>query len=273
VDVEVKDLGVTFGSVQALQSVDLKIRGGEILSIIGPSGCGKSTLLHSIGGLTPSTRGSVHLDGELVTGPVPAKAAFVFQDFSLLPWHRAVDNVALGLEFSRRPKRQRRQKALDMLQLVGLAHRADAYPRELSGGMQQRVAVARALAMDPQVLLLDEPFGALDEITRRNLGIEISHLLTAANQTVVLVTHSLDEAIFWADRIIVMGGPPGHVVDEIVVPAPRPRAYDFLSEGIFESLRARLFDLLRAPSEALTAGASKVSRPDAGSLGDGPKVR
>jgi len=256
------DLGVTYhsqrrGDTVALQNVDLTVSEGEFVTLIGPSGCGKSTLLHTLGGLLAPTSGHVEVDGRTVTGPDPWKAAFIFQDYSLLPWKSIVDNVAIGLRFANRPKAERQAKALEMLDLVGLANVAKAYPHELSGGMQQRVAVARAMAMEPELLLMDEPFGALDEQTRQRLGQQMGELLTRSGKGVVMVTHSLDEAIFWADRIIVMSPRPGHIIREIHVETPRPRELDFIASAEFGEIRQELFRMISEPGSAPVEGATR----------------
>ena len=245
------------GDVVALDDIDLAIGKSEFVSIIGPSGCGKSTLLHCLGGLLKPSAGSITFDGSPLRTPDPTKAAFVFQDYSLLPWKSVVDNAAIGLRFARVDKRTRREKALALLRLVGLEQFAGTFPHELSGGMQQRVAVARAMAMDPEVLLLDEPFGALDEQTRRDLGYEMSRLLTQQGKSIAMVTHSLDESIFWADRIVVMSARPGRILLELAVDEPRPRELSFIATPEFAALRARLFDVLTEGTEngsAVTEG-------------------
>jgi NitT/TauT family transport system ATP-binding protein len=237
--------------VTAIRDVSLDIRPGEFVSLIGPSGCGKSTLLHCMGGMLRPSSGTVSVGGEAITGPKPSRAAFVFQDYSLFPWRSVVDNAATGLRFAGVRKAERRARALAQLMLVGLDQVAESYPAELSGGMQQRVAVARALAMNPEIMLMDEPFGALDEQSRRRIGIEMSRVLTEMGKTVVMVTHSLDEAIFWADRVLVMGTDPGRIVREFAVETPRPRRLEFMTTPAFDGLRAELFRLLEgSPEEA-----------------------
>ena len=245
----------TGGEFVAIEGVDLTIRRGEFVSIIGPSGCGKSTLLHCLGGLRAPSAGFVTFDEVPLRKPDATKAAFIFQDYSLLPWKSVIDNAAIGLRFARVPKQKRRATALDLLRLVGLDHIADAYPHELSGGMQQRVAVARAMAMDPELLLMDEPFGALDEQTRRELGYEMCRLLTEQGKSVAMVTHSLDESIFWADRILVMASKPGRIALEIRVEEPRPRELKFIATPEFAAIRAKLFDFLTSDA----AGGSAVA--------------
>ena len=239
--------------VAAIHDIDLTISDGEFVSLIGPSGCGKSTLLHCMGGMLSPTSGSISVAGKEVVRPDPSRAAFVFQDYSLFPWRSVVDNAATGLRFAGMSKSRRRAAALDQLRLVGLDHVAESYPAELSGGMQQRVAVARALAMDPDIMLMDEPFGALDEQSRRRLGIEMSRVLSETGKTVVMVTHSLDEAIFWADRVLVMSKGPGRIVRELALDTPRPRNLEFMTTSSFDALRAELFTLLEGGAEAVSA--------------------
>jgi NitT/TauT family transport system ATP-binding protein len=246
------------GAVEALAPVDLTIEPGEVVTLIGPSGCGKSTLLHSMGGLLRPTLGRIALDGTEMTAPVPTKAAFVFQDYSLFPWRSVADNVAIGLRFAGVSRKVRRARALEQLELVGLSEFADAYPGELSGGMQQRVAIARALTMDPEALLMDEPFGALDEQSRRRLGVDVARILRDAGKTIVLVTHSLDEAIFWGDRVVVMSSRPGRIIEEIHISEPHPRALEYMTDPGFDRVRARLFELLTDGAAAQPPVRSKV---------------
>ncbi|MET7861599.1 ABC transporter ATP-binding protein [Streptomyces sp. NPDC005318] len=250
----VDDLGMTFHRdgevIEALAGIDLEVAQGEFVALLGPSGCGKSTLLSCMGALEQPTTGTVRFDGQPMARPDPHQAAYVFQDYSLFPWATVLENVAVGLRFAGIGKSERRAKARDLLEMMGLEHRADARPGELSGGMQQRVAVARALAMQPSVLLMDEPFGALDEQTRRSLGVSISTKLSENDQTVVLVTHSLDEAIYWADRVVVMSARPGRIIKTLQIPRIRPRPLDFLADPEFAALRTELFGLL---SEAMKA--------------------
>ncbi len=232
------------GKLVACKDIDLTIAPGEFVTIIGPSGCGKSTVLHCMGGLLSPSRGSVRFNDERLTAPDPHRAAFVFQDYSLFPWKNVQDNVSMGLRFSGSTKSAALAEAKKQLEFVGLADFANSYPSALSGGMQQRVAVARALALEPQVLLMDEPFGALDEQSRRDLGLEIARILGETGRSVVLITHSLDEAIFWADRIVVMSPRPGVIEEEIVVSAPRPRRLDFMTSREFQDIQVRLFELI-----------------------------
>jgi len=252
----ISDLSITYptkdGELLACENISLRVEPGEFVTVIGPSGCGKSTLLHVMGGMLKPTRGAVDLDGVPVTQPDPRKAAFVFQDYSLLPWKTVIENVELGLIFAGVSRRTARQTAAEKLATVGLSEFAGARPRQLSGGMQQRVAVARALAMEPAYLLMDEPFGALDEQTRRSLGADLGQRLTATGQGVVLITHSLEEAIYWADRIVVLSARPGRVLTEIRVAETRPRSLDFMTTPEFAGIRAELFSLIQ-PSRRVTA--------------------
>lgn len=238
--------GTRSGKIDALENVDLAVAHGEFVSIIGPSGCGKSSLLQCIGGLVRPDSGAICHGGRPVAGPDPSRSAFVFQDPSLFPWRTVLDNVALALRFSGIDRKRARERAQHVLEFVGLGGFLDAYPHQLSGGMAQRVGVARALSVDPEMLLLDEPFGALDEQMRRSLGIDIVRLLERTGRSVLLVTHSLEEAIFWADRIIVMSGRPGRVLSVLEVDSPRGRTSAFMEDREFDSLRRSLFHLLDA---------------------------
>ena len=229
----------------ACSDINLTVEPGEFVTIIGPSGCGKSTLLHCMGGMLNPTEGNVTFGGQPVVKPNPRDAAFVFQDYSLFPWKSVLENAGMGLKFAGRSKQAIMNEARRQLDFVGLAQFADRYPRELSGGMQQRVAIARALALAPKMLLMDEPFGALDEQSRRSLGSEMARILAEAGQTVVLITHSLDEAVFWADRIIVMSPRPGTIAEEIQVKTPRPRGLDFMTTKEFQDIRVHLFEQIQ----------------------------
>lgn len=246
---DVEAVSVCYDSVggrrtQAVADAQVSVGRGEFVSLIGPSGCGKSTLLHCMGGLLTPTTGSISVEGKPVRGADPRQSSFVFQDYSLFPWKTVLDNAAIGLRFAGMPKAKRRAAAREQLRLMGLGDRADSYPSELSGGMQQRVAVARALAMDPKILLMDEPFGALDEQSRRRIGVEMSAVLGEVGKTVVMVTHSLDEAIFWADRVMVMSRSPGRIRAVIEIDEPRPRGLEFTTDPRFAALRSELFGML-----------------------------
>lgn len=229
VHIEVSSVSKTFGSretssaeVQALTDVSLKVRRNEFVSIIGPSGCGKTTLLRIIAGLDVADSGEVRLDGLTITRPSPDRAV-VFQQPALLPWSTVVDNVALGLRMRGESKRVSRQRSMPIIAELGLAGFERSLPRQLSGGMQQRVALARAFVLEPPVLLMDEPFAALDEITRRSLQQRLMDLWSAGSRTGLFVTHNVDEAILLADRVVIMSPRPGRIADVYDVPLPRPR--------------------------------------------------
>jgi len=224
---QVKDLNKEFITeldehMMALQDVNLEIQEGEFICILGPSGCGKTTLLRILAGLETPTRGEVRVDGTLVEGPT-RQLAMIFQDYSLYPWRRVIDNTAFGLELQGIGKEERYRVAREYLKLVGLEGFADRYPYELSGGMRQRVAVARALAIDPAVILMDEPFGALDAQTRNTMQQELLEIWAETKKTVVFVTHSVDEAVYMADRIVVLSARPGMIRDIISIGTDRPR--------------------------------------------------
>jgi len=242
--------GTRIGRIVAVESIDLAVKRGEFVSVIGPSGCGKSTLLMMMGGMQHSSSGTITIGGKLVEGPMPDRAAFVFQDYTLFPWRSVVANVEVGLQFRGMRKSLRREMAMKYLNLVNLTGFADAYPAELSGGMQQRVAIARALSLQPDVLLMDEPFGALDEQMRTVLGDELLKIFAKTGQTVVFVTHSLSEAIYLSDRIVVMTSRPGKIKEVLTVPAARPREAAFVTSDLFNDLRKRLFTLLNDEAQA-----------------------
>lgn len=227
--------------VRVLSGVNLTVARGEFCCIIGPSGCGKSTLLRVIDGLFAPTDGRVTVDGELLTSP-RASIGMVFQSFNLLPWRTVEANVELGLEQRGVPKRERRERSRSWLHRVGLEGFETFYPSQLSGGMQQRVGLARALAVEPDILLMDEPFGSLDAQTRVLMQGELMDLWSADRKTVVFVTHDVEEAIFLADRVVVLSSRPGHIVDVVDVQFPRPRSR---ADPDFAKLREELWDGLR----------------------------
>jgi NitT/TauT family transport system ATP-binding protein len=236
--------------VVALESASLDIARGELLCLIGPSGCGKSTLLNIIGGLATPTTGKVTIDGHVVRGPSPQKVAFVFQENTLFPWRTVIDNVKLGMAFQGVAKSERQERALQSLRAVGLADFCDHYPGQLSGGMKQRVQLARALGLKTEILLMDEPFAALDAQLRPVLQDELLELWQADRRTVLFVTHSLEEAILLADRVVVMSARPGKIIDIQTVPFPRPRHADIRTTPEFAELQAKLWALLRSEVEA-----------------------
>jgi NitT/TauT family transport system ATP-binding protein len=208
--------------VKALADVSLSVRDKEFLSIIGPSGCGKTTLLKMIDGLIPYDSGKILINGKQINAPGPDRAV-VFQSFALLPWRTVLANVEFSLELRRLSKEERTQTARDYLKRVGLADFENHYPHELSGGMQQRAGLARALAVNPSILLMDEPFGAVDAQTRQLLQEELLDLWQRERKTVIFITHSMDEAVYLSDRVVVMTPRPGKVAEILDVPLPRPR--------------------------------------------------
>jgi NitT/TauT family transport system ATP-binding protein len=238
------------GPVPALEDVSLAVRPHEFLTVLGPSGCGKSTLLSLIGGLVPPDAGEIRVAGEALHGPDPRRAAMVFQDPGLFPWRTAIENVEFGLELQGIPAARRREIAQGLLVPVGLTGFEQRYPRELSGGMKQRVAIARALALDAPILLMDEPFGALDEQTRLLMGEWLLGIWAGTRKTVVFVTHSLQEAILLSQRIVVMTARPGRVkaAFDVAVPAPRD-----LDHPAAVALRAALWAAIRDESRRALA--------------------
>ena len=230
--------------VRALADTSLDIARGELLCLIGPSGCGKSTLLNVIGGLMTPTSGTVEVAGKPVRGPMPQDIAFVFQENALFPWNTVEENVRLGMLFQGVPKSEHETRTRKSLEAVGLADFAQHYPGQLSGGMRQRAALARALALQTGILLMDEPFGALDEQTRMILGEDLSVLLSQTEKTIVFVTHSLGEAVFLADRVAVFSARPGTIKKIIKVDEPHPRKPSFVTSEKFTELRNELYALL-----------------------------
>lgn len=217
-------------TIHALDSVHLDVRVNDFICIVGPSGCGKSTLLRIVAGLERASAGAVYYRGAVLTAP-DRQIGMVFQEYSLLPWRNVIDNVGLGLEFAGVPTSERLQVARSFLRLVGMEAFERALPHELSGGMQQRVAIARSLANDPDVLLMDEPFGALDAHTRILLQKELLRIWEKNRKTILFVTHSVDEAIYLADRIVVMSGRPGRILEIMDVQMARPRDRSYSAYG------------------------------------------
>jgi NitT/TauT family transport system ATP-binding protein len=234
-----------FGDVQALSRLNLEVERNEFVSILGPSGCGKTTLLRIVGGLIPQDGGTVYVDDEPVTAPRP-NMTLVFQNFRLLPWQTVEDNVGYGLRLRGASKKEARAQVGPFISMVGLEGFETAYPYQLSGGMQQRVGLARALAIDPQILLMDEPFGALDAQTREVMQEELLRIWNATQKTVVFVTHSIDEALVLSDRVVMMAARPGRIIENIEVPFNRPRDPVHLrAQPRFTELRTRMWELLR----------------------------
>lgn len=251
--------------VRALARLDLKVRAGEFLAIVGPSGCGKSTLLRLVAGLLAPSEGRIEVGGVAVRGPV-TRLGFVFQKPVLLPWRDVLGNVLVQLELRGRLPAGARERARALLHAVGLEGFERAAPYELSGGMQQRAALARALVHDPPLLLMDEPFGALDALTREQLRIDLEELWLATGKTVLFVTHAIDEAVALADRIVVMGPRPGRIERIVPVPLPRPRGLDARRDAAFVAVVeaiTRVFlerGVLHGPARTRLAGIGRGSR-------------
>jgi NitT/TauT family transport system ATP-binding protein len=272
VAVSVRNVSHHFGEagevqhVRALSDTSLDIARGELLCLIGPSGCGKSTLLNIIGGLLEPTTGAVEVSGQPVRGPLPREIAFVFQESALFPWNTVMENVRLGMLFQGVPKSQHAPRAKQSLDAVGLAEFANHYPGQLSGGMRQRAALARALSLETAILLMDEPFGALDEQTRMILGEDLSVLLARSGKTIVFVTHSLGEAVFLADRVAVFSARPGTIKKVISVDEPHPRKPAFVTSEKFTALRNELYALLHDEirKAVLESGRTREAAVDGG---------
>jgi NitT/TauT family transport system ATP-binding protein len=212
-----------FDKLEALRNIDVAVERGEFISVVGPSGCGKTTFLRIVAGLEPSTSGRILLDGAALSGPGGSRG-FVFQNDSLLPWRTVLANTLIGPEVAGKSGAPERQRALDLLKLVGLAGFENYHPRQLSGGMRQRVNLARALAIDPDVLLMDEPFAALDAQTREIMQAELLRIWEQGRKTVLFVTHQIDEAVFLSDRVLVFARRPGRLQESVEIKLPRPRA-------------------------------------------------
>ncbi|HRO60014.1 MAG TPA: ABC transporter ATP-binding protein [Burkholderiaceae bacterium] len=229
--------------VTAIRDVSLAVQPGEFVSIVGPSGCGKTTILNMVAGFLPASGGEILVDGKPVSGP-GADRGVVFQSFALFPWKTVLDNVAFGPKMRGIGKSERERIAREFLELAGLAHAADRYPNELSGGMQQRVGVVRALANHPDVLLMDEPFASVDAQTRMTLQEELTRIWQERRTTVLFITHDVAEAVFLANRVVVLSG--GHVKTEIEVPLAHPRRWDALVENEeFKALTTRVLQQVR----------------------------
>jgi NitT/TauT family transport system ATP-binding protein len=234
------------GPVTALKDINFQVHRREFVCVIGPSGCGKSTLIRILAGLESYSSGDVLLDGKPVVGPGPDRG-MVFQGYTLFPWLTVKKNVMFGLEMNNRGRVESESEAMQWIDLVGLSKFADAYPHQLSGGMKQRVAIARALANQPRILLMDEPFGALDAQTRCKMQSHLLEIWRNIDITVLFITHDLEEAIFLADRILVLKAHPGEVQELIEVPVPRPRSVDQFISDEFIATKARLDELIHPP--------------------------
>lgn len=244
-DLIIQDLSKTFkkGDAEflALKEINLTVKDSEFVTILGPSGCGKTTLLRIIAGLETYSSGSASLNGELITGP-GSKRGMVFQEYSLFPWKTVLGNVMFGPLMKSMSRKEAEAKASTYLDLVGLSDFKNSYPYELSGGMKQRVAIARALANEPEIILMDEPFGALDAQTRNNLQNELLRIWEEEKRTIIFVTHSVDEAVFLSDRIVILSKRPGTVKKEIEISIPRPRDRTRPEENMIRNEVLRLLD-------------------------------
>jgi NitT/TauT family transport system ATP-binding protein len=244
----VEHVSVTFpspeGGLGALGDVSFEIREGEFVCLVGPSGCGKSTLLRVLSGLLPPTRGSVSFRGQQLVGP-SAQIGIVFQSSNLMPWRTVLRNITLPLEVQRVDRATAQPAASDLVRLVGLQEFEDSYPDELSGGMAQRVAIARALIHDPAILLLDEPFGALDALTRERMNLELLRIWEAHRKTVFMVTHNIQEAILLSDRVMVMTDRPGQIVTDLAIELPRPRSQELVYDSAFVALSRHVHESIR----------------------------
>ena len=239
--------------LKALANVNLSIRENEFVSIIGPSGCGKTTLLKIIDGLISCDSGTIAINGKRVTTPGPDRAV-VFQTFALLPWRTVLANVEFSLELRQLPKEECTNTARNYLKRVGLADFENHYPHELSGGMQQRVNLARALASDPAVLLMDEPFAALDAQTREHMQAELLKIWSQARKTVVFITHQINEAVYLADRVVVMSARPGGIKGIFQVPFERPRTLSLKRDQRFLQIEDAIWQLVEEQPQPLSAG-------------------
>jgi NitT/TauT family transport system ATP-binding protein len=231
--------------VLAVSDISFEVRPGRFVVLVGPSGCGKSSLLMMMAGLRQPTSGTILVSGAPIDNPDPNRVGVVFQEPSLFPWLTAEENVEFPLTLRGVARKDRRAKAQEALQLVGLDGFGKRHPHELSGGMKQRVSIARGLVQDPPVLLMDEPFAALDEQTRMTMGDELLRIWAATGKTIVFVTHSLTEAVYLADEVVVMSPRPGRIVDRLEVALPRPRTFEMLSGDVFGGLRDRIWRHIR----------------------------
>lgn len=248
--IHVKNVSLTYQSsngaeVLAIDNISCTIEAGKFVVLIGPSGCGKSSLLMMMAGLRHPSRGQILCNGKQISEPDPDQVGVVFQEANLYPWLTAQKNVEFPLMLRKVPQQERSRLALEALELVGLGKFAQSYPHELSGGMKQRVSIARGLVHHPKVLLMDEPFAALDEQTRLKMGDELLRIWQRTKQTLVFVTHSLTEAVYLADEIIVMSARPGRIAERIEIPLPRPRTMEMMSTEVFGQLRGRIWNLIQ----------------------------
>ena len=242
--INIRDVDLFYGTFQALKKVTMAVNASEITALIGPSGCGKSTFLNILAGLDKYDGGEILVDGE----PLKERSfnrGIVFQSYALLPWRTVIENLEVGLEIRHIGKKQRRKTARHYLDLVGLAAFENQYPHQLSGGRRQRGAIARAMAYQPDLLLMDEPFAALDAQTRENLQIELLRIWESDKKTILFVTHSIDEAILLSDRVAFMSSQPGHIREIINIGLPRPRTEDIRNSAEFADIRKNLWGMLQ----------------------------
>jgi NitT/TauT family transport system ATP-binding protein len=262
VDGVTKRFATPDGTISALEDVSFSVKEGEFLALIGPSGCGKSTLFNIVGGLLGEYDGRVLVDGKVITGS-HREIGMVFQEESIFPWRTTLDNVAFPLEVAGAPKAERHARATELIKLVGLDGFENRYPAEMSGGMRQRTAIARTLAFQPKILLMDEPFAALDEQTRLLLGDKVLHIQQTLRQTTLLITHNIAEAVQLADRVVVMTYRPGRVKRIFDIDLPRPRTSEIVGSAEFGQYVAKIWnDLREEASKGLSdSEASVVRRP------------
>jgi NitT/TauT family transport system ATP-binding protein len=247
--ITVRNLGKRFDTLQVFRNIDFEVGEREILAIVGPSGCGKTTMLRCIDGLLPHDEGEIRVGDQVVNDPIPG-VAMVFQHFGLFPWKTVFDNVAYGLRMDGASKTEIAERVPAFIKLVGLSGFENAYPYQMSGGMQQRCGLARALAIEPRVLLMDEPFAAVDAQTREILQFELLRIWEERPTTMVFVTHSIDEAVLMGDRVMVLKGRPSHIDETITVDLLRPRSRATLREPRFAELRERVWSRLVAEARA-----------------------
>jgi NitT/TauT family transport system ATP-binding protein len=233
------------GGVAALVDIRLAVGKGRFVVIVGPSGCGKTSLLMMLAGLRLPSQGTISCLGRPIPKPDPQRVGVIFQEASLFPWLSTLDNIEFPLSLRGVPRAERRRRSQAMLSLVGLEGFGERYPHELSGGMKQRVSIARGLVQDPPLLLMDEPFAALDEQTRMTMGHELLRIWSTTQKTVVFITHSLTEAVYLADEVVVMSARPGRIIDHIGVTLPRPRSYEMMATEQFGQLRERIWQQIR----------------------------
>jgi len=257
--VSLKGVDKQFGSFHALGPIDLELRQGEFFAVVGPSGCGKSTLLELVAGLSVATRGEVAFEGKVIEGRIPDGVGVVFQEDASFPWLSVTDNIGFGLRRMKLAPQERQRRIDWALELMGLTEFARSYPAQLSGGMRQRVCIARTLVTEPRLILLDEPFGALDQQTRLLMGDEVLNLWRKTGATVLLITHALDEAAMLADRIGVMSARPGRLIDIVETGWSRDRDSQIVQEDAFGQITARLWRSLRAESMKSMAKPGKAA--------------